>query len=129
MWTFNKKGCLKDFACTTDSDHDFGYSTCSLGTTTNGTLLFKGNLSTSIRDDGNTVRSGFCSFRTPRAMVCNSILSIVGFLMKIMNSSVDRSLRMKINQDCHFYYQFIEYNNRGDVGPRIRYGCIAISAS
>lgn len=73
QWTFNEEGALKDFAYTDDTEQEFGYSKCYLSRTSSGTLLFKGNLSTSIRDDGDTVRSGFCGFRTPRAMVGNRV--------------------------------------------------------
>lgn len=66
QWTFNEHTNFNDWVVTSDSDHNEGYSTCSLGLSPTGKGLFTGNLSTQLVKDGKISRAGYCNMKSMR---------------------------------------------------------------
>ena len=62
---FNGKDSVKDWMVSTDQDDDQGKSRATLTTTSTGTALFQGILSTEVPKDGISSRAGYCNMRSP----------------------------------------------------------------
>lgn len=71
IWKFGNTEALSNWVVTSDSDHNEGYSTCSLTLNKQGKGMFSGNLSTRVPKDGRIKRAGYCNIRTLRARVSN----------------------------------------------------------
>ena len=68
QWQFNDKTNFDDWIVTSDSDHNEGYSNCSLSLSPTGKGLFSGNLSTQLVKDGKQKRAGYCNIKSIRPM-------------------------------------------------------------
>ncbi len=66
QWFFNQSTNFDDWIVTSDSDHNEGYSTCSLTLSPVGKGLFSGNLSTQLIKDGKVKRAGYCNMKSIR---------------------------------------------------------------
>lgn len=66
QWQFNDKTNLEDWVVSCDSDHNEGYSTCSLNVSPVGKGLFSGNLSTQLVRDGKVKKAGYCNIKSIR---------------------------------------------------------------
>lgn len=69
IWKFGNKESLEKWKVTSDSDHNEGYSNCSLTLNEQGKGLFSGYLSRKVPIDGRVKRSGYCNITTLRARV------------------------------------------------------------
>lgn len=68
-WKFDNEESLQKWVVSCDSDHNEGYSNCSLTLNKQGKGLFSGYLSTRVPKDGRIKRSGYCNMKTLRARV------------------------------------------------------------
>lgn len=64
-WRF-KNESLENWIVTADSDHNQGYSQCSLVKNNLGNAVFSGNINLRVPKDGQIVRAGYCSLKTKR---------------------------------------------------------------
>jgi len=65
-WRFLDENSLKHWTVSSDSDHNEGFSNCSLTQTNYGKGVFNGNLSLRIPKDGKIKRAGYCNIKTMR---------------------------------------------------------------
>lgn len=75
VWKFGSNEALDKWKVTSDSDHNEGFSSCSLGLNKQGKGLFSGHLSTRAPKDGRIKKAGYCNMQTLRARVCLFIIS------------------------------------------------------
>ncbi|KAM3962467.1 complex I intermediate-associated protein 30 [Aphomia sociella] len=66
IWCFNEKSVLDKFVTTSDSDHNEGYSQCSLSMSEAGRALFHGSLDVRVPKDGRVKKAGYCAMRSKR---------------------------------------------------------------
>ncbi|CAG9789216.1 unnamed protein product [Diatraea saccharalis] len=66
LWCFNEPNVLDKFVTTSDSDHNQGYSTCSLEMSSAGRALFHGNLDMRVPKDGRIKKAGYAAMRSQR---------------------------------------------------------------
>lgn len=78
-WKFGDPESLNQWVATSDSDHNEGYSSCSLTLNKYGKGLFSGTLSTVVPKDGRVRRSGYCNIKTMRARVLFLLSSLLNF--------------------------------------------------
>lgn len=69
LWKFGDEKALDQWVVSSDSDHNEGYSSCSLKLNKQGKGMFSGFLSTKVPQDGRTKRAGYCNITTLRARV------------------------------------------------------------
>ncbi|GBP65935.1 Complex I intermediate-associated protein 30, mitochondrial [Eumeta japonica] len=69
IWCFNNSTVLDNFVTTCDSDHNEGFSKCSLEMSPAGRALFHGYLDVRVPKDGKVKRAGYCSFRSKRVRI------------------------------------------------------------
>lgn len=69
IWKFGNSEALNKWKVTSDSDHNEGFSKCSLELNKQGKGLFSGYLSTRLPKDGRVQRAGYCNIQTLRARV------------------------------------------------------------
>ncbi|XP_073950562.1 complex I intermediate-associated protein 30 [Choristoneura fumiferana] len=67
VWCFNSPQVLEKFVTTSDSDHNEGFSSCTLEMSRAGRALFHGHLDTRVPKDGKIKKAGYCSLRSQRA--------------------------------------------------------------
>ncbi|XP_059053324.1 complex I intermediate-associated protein 30, mitochondrial [Achroia grisella] len=66
IWCFNDQNVLDKFVTTSDSDHNEGYSQCSLNMSSAGRALFHGHLDLRVPKDGRIKKAGYCAMRSKR---------------------------------------------------------------
>ncbi|KAJ0173708.1 hypothetical protein K1T71_010857 [Dendrolimus kikuchii] len=64
LWLFNDANVLDKFVTTSDSDHNEGFSTCSLDMSPAGRAKFHGYLDTKVPKDGKIKKAGYCGMRS-----------------------------------------------------------------
>lgn len=64
LWCFNDTSVLDNFVTTSDSDHNEGFSTCSLDMSNACRARFHGYLDLRVPKDGRIKRAGYCSMRS-----------------------------------------------------------------
>lgn len=69
VWRFGDTESLDKWKTTCDSDHNEGFSTCSLALNKQGKGLFSGYLCTKVPKDGRIKKAGYCNMQTLRARV------------------------------------------------------------
>lgn len=69
IWKFGNPNSLNAWNVTSDSDHNEGYSTCSLILNKHGKGVFSGDLSVKVPKDGRIKRAGYCNIKTLKARV------------------------------------------------------------
>lgn len=67
IWCFSDQSVLDKFVTTSDSDHNEGYSQCSLTMSSAGRALFHGHLDLRVPKDGRIKKAGYCAMRSKRA--------------------------------------------------------------
>lgn len=72
VYEFGKKEDIDKFIVTSDSDHNEGYSHCSLVLNQSGYGQFSGVLDSTVPKQGNLSRAGYCNITSLRVKVCNS---------------------------------------------------------
>lgn len=70
VWKFGSPDALEKWKVSSDSDHNEGFSNCSLTLTKQGKGLFAGYLSLRLPKDGRVKKAGYCNMQTLRARVC-----------------------------------------------------------
>lgn len=71
LWCFNEPSVLEKFVTTSDSDHNEGFSKCTLEMSSAGRALFHGYLDVRVPKDGRIKKAGYCSMRSKRIRVSN----------------------------------------------------------
>ncbi|KAK4884021.1 hypothetical protein RN001_000292 [Aquatica leii] len=66
-WRFESEKSLEKWVVTSDSDHNEGFSKCSLTLSKHGKGLFSGVLNTELPKDGRIKRAGYCNMKSMRA--------------------------------------------------------------
>ncbi|PZC75498.1 hypothetical protein B5X24_HaOG206039 [Helicoverpa armigera] len=66
IWCFNEPGVLDKFVTTSDSDHNEGFSKCSLEMSSAGRARFHGYLDVRVPKDGRIKKAGYCAMRSKR---------------------------------------------------------------
>lgn len=69
IWSFNTENDFDKWITTADSDHNEGYSTCSLKKSAAGYGLFSGNVDSKLPIDGKLKRTGYCNLNAVRPTV------------------------------------------------------------
>lgn len=69
MWCFNEASTLEKFVTTSDSDHNEGFSKCSLEMSEAGRARFHGYLDVRVPKDGRIKKAGYCAMRSKRIRV------------------------------------------------------------
>lgn len=80
-WRFKAEDSLDKWLITCDSDHNEGYSHCSLTRNTYGNAVFSGNINLRVPKDGKVTRAGYCSIQSLQARVINSLYIFYLYLM------------------------------------------------
>jgi hypothetical protein len=76
LWCFNEQAVIDKFVTTCDSDHNEGFSSCSLEMSKAGRALFHGNLDLRVPKDGRIKKAGYCAMRSQRIRVRKSYRTI-----------------------------------------------------
>ncbi|XP_075983044.1 complex I intermediate-associated protein 30 [Anticarsia gemmatalis] len=66
LWCFNEPNVLDKFVTTADSDHNEGFSKCSLEMSSAGRARFHGYLDVRVPKDGRIKKAGYCAMRSKR---------------------------------------------------------------
>lgn len=69
VWRFGDSDALNKWKTSSDSDHNEGFSKCSLTLNQQGKGLFSGYISIRTPKDGRIQRAGYCNMQTLRARV------------------------------------------------------------
>lgn len=69
MFEFGQQEDIDKFIVTSDSDHNEGYSHCSLKINQSGYGQFSGVLDSTIPKQGNISRAGYCNITSLRVKV------------------------------------------------------------
>lgn len=69
VWRFGSSESLEKWKVASDSDHNEGFSKCSLALNKQGKGLFSGYISIRVPKDGKVKRAGYCNMQTLRARV------------------------------------------------------------
>lgn len=69
VFEFGKQEDIEKFVTTSDSDHNEGYSHCSLKINQSGYGLFSGILDSTVPKEGKISRAGYCNITSLRVKV------------------------------------------------------------
>lgn len=70
VFEFGRQDDINKFVVTSDSDHNEGYSQCSLKINQSGYGLFSGVLDSTVPKQGRISRAGYCNITSLRVKVC-----------------------------------------------------------
>lgn len=68
-WRFRDPQSLENWITTCDSDHNEGYSHCSLELNQHGNAVFSGRTDLRVPKDGRITRAGYCNIKTKNVRV------------------------------------------------------------
>lgn len=70
VWSFGDNDeDIKKFVVTSDSDNNEGRSQCTFTKSPAGYAIFSGNLDSTVPEDGQIKRSGYCNIKSLRVRV------------------------------------------------------------